>query len=120
MFKLPWPIESAIVEDATRIRHLPITFTWKNERQVILWTDDYNTHAVTRPFPFIVNDSQGATESLSDDLLSLVDIQAVLQYRIAQDGLLDWLQFGSDQVDRRSKKTYRELALLAINTRCNH
>ena len=61
-----------------------------------------------------MNDSQGATESISDDLLSLVDIQAVLQYRIAQDGFLDWLQFGSDKIDRRSRKTIRELALLAI------
>lgn len=114
MFKLPWPIESAISENVTQIRHLPLTFTWKDERRVILWTDDFNKYAVTRPLPFIVNDLQGAAESMSDDLLSLVDIQAVLQYRIAQDGLLNWLQFGSDQIDRRSRKTYRELALLAI------
>ena len=97
MFKWPWPIESAISENVTQIRHLPLTFTWKDERRVILWTDDFNKYAVTRPLPFIVNDSQGATESISDDLLSLVDIQAVLQYRIAQDGFLDWLQFGSDK-----------------------
>ena len=114
MFKWPWPIESAISENVTQIRHLPLTFTWKDERRVILWTDDFNKYAVTRPLPFIVNDSQGATESISDDLLSLVDIQAVLQYRIAQDGFLDWLQFGSDKIDRRSRKTIRELALLAI------
>jgi regulator of protease activity HflC (stomatin/prohibitin superfamily) len=79
-----------------------------------LWTDDFNQHAVTRPLPFIVNDSRGSSESISDDLLSLVDLQAVLQYRIADDGFLKWLQFGSDQVERRSRKTYRELTLIAI------
>jgi len=114
MFKLPWPIESAIVENVTQIRHLPLTFVWKEDRRVILWTDDFNQHAVTRPLPFIVNDSRGSSESISDDLLSLVDLQAVLQYRIADDGFLKWLQFGSDQVERRSRKTYRELTLIAI------
>ena len=114
MFKLPWPIESAIVENVTQIRHLPLTFVWKEDRRVILWTDDFNQHAVTRPLPFIVNDSRGSSESISDDLLSLVDLQAVLQYRIAEDGFLKWLQFGSDEVERRSRKTYRELTLIAI------
>jgi len=114
MFKLPWPIESAIVENVTQIRHLPLTFVWKEGRRVILWTDDFNQHAVTRPLPFIVNDSRGSSESISDDLLSLVDLQAVLQYRIADDGFLKWLQFGSDEVERRSRKTYRELTLIAI------
>ncbi len=115
MFKLPWPIESTIVEDVTTIRTLPLTFSWKNKRRVILWTDDYNKHALTRPIPFIVNDIQGVTESDSDDLISLVDLRAVLRYRIADNGLLNWLRFGSDEVDRRSRKTYREMALLAIS-----
>lgn len=115
MFKLPWPIEDSIVENVTHIRTLPLTFTWKNDRKVILWTDDYNKFALQRPVPFIVNDSKGDTEAISDDLLSLVDIQAVLQYRIAADGFMDWLQFGSNEIDRRSRKTYRELAILAIS-----
>ena len=65
MFKLPWPIEKAeIVEDVTRIRDLPLTFKWKQERQVILWTDDYNTNSCSyKPKPFIVNDSQGAIQN---------------------------------------------------------
>jgi regulator of protease activity HflC (stomatin/prohibitin superfamily) len=115
MFKLPWPIEVSIVEDVTHIRTLPLSFTWKKDRPVILWTDDYNKHALVKPTPFIVNDSQGTTESISDDLLSLVDIRAVLQYRIAKDGLMDWLHFGSDEIHRRSRITYREMAILAIS-----
>jgi len=114
MFKLPWPIESAIVENVTQIRHLPLTFVWKEDRRVVLWTDDFNKHAVTRPLPFIVNDSRGSTEAISDDLLSLVDLQAIIQYRISKDGFLKWLQFGSDDIERRSRKTYRELALIAV------
>ncbi len=115
MFKLPWPIEVSIIEDVTHVRTLPLSFTWKDERPVILWTDDYNKLAVRKPTPFIVNDSQGSTESISDDLLSLVDIRAVLQYRIAKDGFMNWLNFGSDEVDRRSRKTYREMSILAIS-----
>ena len=115
MFKLPWPIEDAIIENVSVIRTLPLTFAWKGERQVVLWTDDYNQLSITRPTPFIVNDSQGATESVSDDLLSLVDIRAVLRYRISQDGLMNWLQFGSDKQERRTRKTTRETAILAVS-----
>jgi len=115
MFKLPWPIEDAIVVEVTRIRELPLTFTWKEDRSVILWTDDINQFAVTKPNPFIVNDKQGSTESVTDDLLSLVNLRAILRYRVAQDGVLDWLRFGSTDVDRRSRLTQREMALLAIS-----
>ena len=89
MFKLPWPIEDSVVVDVTRVRELPITFEWKEERHIILWADNYYKYAVTKPRPFIVNDSKSTTESISDDLLSLVDIRAILRYRISKDGLLD-------------------------------
>ncbi len=115
MFKLPWPLEDSIIENITQVRNLPLTFSWKDSRQVLLWTDDYNKYALESPTPFIVNDSQGTADAISDDLLSLVDIRAVLRYRISQDGLMDWLQFGSDEVDRRSRKTYREMSVLAIS-----
>ncbi len=115
MFKLPWPIESSKVIDVTRVRDLSITFKWKEDRNVILWTDEYYQHAVRRPNPFIVNDKQIGNESITDDLLSLVDVQAFLRYRIKDDGLLDWLHFGSDEVDRRSRLTQREIAILAIS-----
>ena len=65
MFKLPWPIERALIEDVTTIRHLPLTFTWSKEHKVILWTDDFRKLANKTPLPFIVNDSQGTTESMS-------------------------------------------------------
>ena len=115
MLKLPWPIEDAIIVETTRIRQLPLTFTWKEDRPVILWTDDINKYSVTRPNPFIVNDKQGTTESVTDDLLSLVDVRAILRYRVAENGVLDWLRFGSTEVDRRSRLTQREMALLAIS-----
>jgi len=115
MFKLPWPIEDSIVEDVTTIRSLPLTFTWKTDPAVLLWTNNYNTLAVTDPAPFIVNDSKGTSESISDDLLSLVDIRATLRYRIAPTGLLQWLQFGSPQQDRRSRNTFKEMMLRAIS-----
>jgi regulator of protease activity HflC (stomatin/prohibitin superfamily) len=115
LFKLPWPIESAKIFDVTTIRELPLTFTWKNERKVILWTDDYNKHAVVKPKPFIVNQFIHENKSETGDVLSLVDVRAILNYRIDKNGLLDWIRFGSDEVDRRTRLTQRELALHSIS-----
>ena len=117
MFKLPWPIETSIETDVTHVRSLPLTFKWKEKRSVILWTDDLFKMAVVKPKPFIVNDGENNSVEADKDLLALVDIRAVLQYRIAQNGLLDWLQFGSDDVERRSRLTYREMAIKAIAQR---
>ena len=117
MMKLPWPIEQSQVVDVTRLRDLPLTFKWRNQRHVILWTDDFSQHSVTRPMPFIVNDARLSSETITDDLLSLIEVRAVLRYSISEDGLLNWLQFGTDEVDRRSKYTQRELSLLAIAQR---
>lgn len=117
MMKLPWPIEHSQVVDVTRQRDLTLTFKWKNNRQVILWTDDFSQNSITRPMPFIVNDAQLSSETITDDLLSLIEVRAILRYTIAEDGLLDWLKFGTDEIDRRSKLTQRELSLLAIAQR---
>ncbi|MBC8201943.1 MAG: hypothetical protein H8E86_07830 [Planctomycetes bacterium] len=115
MFKLPWPIEQANIYDVTRIRELPLTFKWKKERRVLLWTDDYNQNAVIKPKPFIVNGESDSSQSVSNDVLALVDVRAVLKYRIAKDGLLDWIQFGSETVDRRSRLSQREMTILAFS-----
>jgi regulator of protease activity HflC (stomatin/prohibitin superfamily) len=115
MFKLPWPIERADIYDVTRIRELDVTFKWKEERNVILWTDDYNKNAVVMPKPFIVNETMEDSDVSKEDVLSLIDVRAVLKYRIAQGGLLDWIQFGSEDVDRRSRLTQREMTLLAFS-----
>jgi membrane protease subunit HflK len=115
MFKLPWPIERADIYDVTRIRELDITFKWKEERNVILWTDDYNKNAVVMPKPFIVNETIEVSDVSKEDVLSLIDVRAVLKYRIAQGGLLDWIQFGSKDIDRRSRLTQREMTLLAFS-----
>ena len=115
MFKLPWPIERADIYDVTRIRELDVTFKWKEERNVILWTDDYNKNAVVMPKPFIVNETMEDSDVSKEDVLSLIDVRAVLKYRIAQSGLLDWIQFGSEDVDRRSRLTQREMTLLAFS-----
>jgi membrane protease subunit HflK len=115
MFKLPWPIERADIYDVTRIRELDITFKWKEERNVILWTDDYNKNAVIMPKPFIVNETIEDSDVSKEDVLSLIDVRAVLKYRISQGGLLDWIQFGSKDIDRRSRLTQREMTLLAFS-----
>ena len=115
MFKLPWPLESSIATDVTRIRELPLTFRWKDDRRVILWTDEMHKVTVAKPKPFIVNDLQGSGSEEDKDFLALVDIRAVLRYKIQDDGLLDWLHFGSDEVERRSRMTHREMVIKAIS-----
>lgn len=114
LWKLPWPIESAQVVDVSRIRELPLTFEWKEDRPVYLWSDDLKSLAVSKPDPFIVTGAQSSNESPSEDALALIDVRAVLQYRVAKEGMLNWLTFGTDKVDRRSQRSERELGLLAI------
>ena len=46
LWKLPWPIESAEVVDVSRIRELSLTFDWKSERSVYLWSDELKTLAI--------------------------------------------------------------------------
>jgi modulator of FtsH protease HflK len=115
MFKLPWPIESSIATDVTRIRELPLTFRWKENRRVILWTDEMHKVTISKPRPFIVNDLQGSGAEADQDYLALVDIRAVLRYKIQSDGVLDWLRFGSDDVERRSRLTHREMVIKAVS-----
>ena len=107
MWKLPWPIESAEIVDVTRVRQLPLTFSWKQDRAVVLWSDDLSSLAIEKPLPFIVN---GVA-----DTLALVDLQAVLHYRVSDQGLLQWLDFAADDVERRSRLSGRELALRSIS-----
>ncbi len=114
LWKLPWPVETAKIVDVSRMRELPLTFQWKEDRPVYLWSDNLDSLAVTKPKPFIVTGSSNTEDASSEDVLALLDVRAVLQYRISKDGLLDWLTFGSDQLDRRSQKTQRELGLLAV------
>ncbi|MDP6541810.1 MAG: SPFH domain-containing protein, partial [Phycisphaerales bacterium] len=114
LWKFPWPIESSKVVDVSRIRELSLTFEWREDRPVYLWSDDINSLAISKPDPFIVTGVPNVGDSPSEDLLALIDVRAVLQYRIARGGLLQWLTFGTDKVDRRSQRTQREIGLLAI------
>ena len=114
LWKFPWPVESAKVVDVSRIRELPLTFEWKEERSVYLWSDNLDSLAISKPKPFIVTGSSNNEVVASEDVLALLDVRAVLQYRVADDGLLDWLTFGSDVIDRRSQRSQREIGLLAI------
>ncbi|MDP7008310.1 MAG: SPFH domain-containing protein [Phycisphaerales bacterium] len=114
LWKFPWPVERAIVVDVSRIRELPLTFEWKEERPVYLWSDNLDTLAISKPKPFIVTGASNKEEGTGDDVLALLSVRSVLQYRIAKDGLLQWLTFGSEEVDRRSQRTQREIGLLAI------
>jgi regulator of protease activity HflC (stomatin/prohibitin superfamily) len=64
--------------------------------------------------------SRDNDESAFDDvteLYSLVDAEMSVRYRIKPDGLLDYLNFASDQRQRRSRFTVRQNALKALAMR---
>jgi len=128
MWKLPWPFETAVVYDVGRIRTLPITAQRIENPDVQVWADTIQADTTRRPFlvggravvtsgeiGFTVDDEtgfDGVTE-----LYSLVDAEMSLRYRIKYDGLLEYLNFASDQRQRRSRYTVRENALKALAMR---
>ncbi|MCA9296119.1 MAG: hypothetical protein KC983_06365 [Phycisphaerales bacterium] len=136
MWKWPWPYETAEIYDVDRIRSLSITARRTRELQLNLWSEDLDGKTDVPLEPFIVKaaressaaDTNAALAAMNlagrpgdpghDDTasqkvseqLALVDLEISLEYRIRRDnnGLLDYLMFGSDQVARRQRFNERE------------
>ena len=127
MWKLPWPFETAAVYDVGRIRTLPLTAQRIEDPDVQVWSASIKTDTVLQPFLV----GGGAVEADSDtftpagpggdasgvELYSLVDAEMSLRYRIKPDGLLDYLNFASDQRRRRQRLSLRQMALKALALR---
>ena len=121
LFKLPWPIETVVLEDVTRVRKLPLTFRYKTGvPNVSLWADDLSKRTQETPEPFLV--SMEPIKGLIEDeqrnevSVGLVDLQVDLHYVInpENNGLIDWLQFSNDAYDRRRNYSEREKGLRSI------
>jgi regulator of protease activity HflC (stomatin/prohibitin superfamily) len=139
MWKLPWPIETAEVIEISQIRALPLQVAQARVGKVNLWGDlstDENRRPyivaaptlreeVTRdlgraaaqeiPAPSAVETDEQARGISS--VFSLVDADLVLNWRVRQDGALDWLGFASDARVRKAGLEVREVALREIARR---
>ncbi|MHC4416405.1 MAG: SPFH domain-containing protein [Planctomycetota bacterium] len=133
MWKLPWPMQTAAVYDVSRIRELPLTASSLENPDVQLWSRPVKTD--TELDPFIVAGSPVATRGheaseialprvetggaadAASEHFALVDAEISLRYRIKPDGLLDFLQFTSDEPRRRQRLNMRDGALRALALR---
>ncbi|MCH2134354.1 MAG: hypothetical protein MK116_11440 [Phycisphaerales bacterium] len=139
-WKLPWPLESASLYDVTVERDLPLNGQEKEPPTRSLWgKDEIKLVAGDVMEPFIVGRSSMAGDEVNSvglaldeagvdteadagfgSIHALVDIQIGLSYRIRaagegeEEGLLQYLSFGSEQRIRGSRLTERERALKAV------
>jgi len=132
LVKLPWPFESVELHDVARIRSLVLGGKPLKVGKVNLWDQDQQD---TNRYPYLVaapamaaGDGKprgdAAAEADASSLavtqqFALVDADIVMNYRIRDGGLLDWLAFSGDSRLRRSpmdmrERTLRDMALREV------
>ena len=113
LFKLPWPLQSAERYRVTSLRRLDLTGRQTRSPDVQLFSTDLDGLFDRVPDPLIVRSSGG-----DDELLSLVDAEIILQYRIREDGgLMDLLRFVPETRGRMARIDDRRRALRALALR---
>jgi membrane protease subunit HflK len=133
MLKWPWPLETALVVDVGRIRTLALGPKPLKVDKVNVWADDETRDADRYPFLVaapeaaaqVADGDRGAREGEPADAaarevsqrFALVDADVVVNYRIADGGLLDWLGLASDARVRRTGSAMRERLLRDIALR---
>ena len=125
MVKLPWPIDTAMVEDVNRVRELPIGKPSDMRKQdVIVWGEETPEVEVTGNL-FLVGagardrsiSGQADGDVAATDQFSVVEADIILQYRVRNRALDRYLGFTNDVRSRRSQLGMRERALKAIALR---
>jgi len=134
-WKLPWPIEQAALYDVSNIRTLPVTAAeervshyddWGKLPKLVRGAQD--EVFVCRPSQLgeagteaLLSDLEGAGDDIvGDDRWALVRLRFSLAWRArggddtAGGGLLQYLEFGSDDKGRRQEFTDRERMLQAL------
>ena len=134
MLKWPWPIETSAVVDVARIRTLVLGAKPAKVGRVNLWTED--SYRDPDRYPYLVSalalsdqvqkglrgraESDARADAGADAVtqrFALVDADIVMSYRIARNGLLDWLSFSTDARVRRTASDMRERILRDIALR---
>ena len=129
MLKWPWPVETARIEDVARVRTLTLGAKPLKVGKVNTWSDeaardpDRYPYLVAAPqLPAEVQAGAGAqsADAAAQEIsqrFALVDADIILNYRVARDGLLDWLAFSTEARVRRTPSDMRERLLRDIALR---
>ena len=143
-FKLPWPFESVTTIDASKIRQIPLNGPLRERREILVWDPNEESDnplflVASNPLPaeitrtvdrlvtaqndsdIVVEEGPAPEESTKGGTVTnqfaLVDADVLLSYRVAKDGLIDYLDFCNDFRQRRSTLDMREQALREIALR---
>jgi len=136
MWKWPWPIETSEVLEIAQIRALPLQAATARVGKVNLWGDlstDENRRSFIVAAPKLREEvrrdlgrataaDMAAVEGEEQvrgisSTFSLVDADLVLNWRVRENGALDWLAFASDARVRKAGLEVREAALREIARR---
>ncbi|MSR40822.1 MAG: hypothetical protein EXS10_02840 [Phycisphaerales bacterium] len=135
MFKLPWPIDTAIIDDVSRVRELPLGIPTRRSGGTELWSAKGGDDSFTNVFlvaagtqSAVVEDNVrsggvvdlfggGRNVNAIADEFAVVEVEIVLQYRVRDRELDKWLNFTSDTRSRRSSLDMRSRTLRAIAMR---
>ncbi|MBC04357.1 MAG: hypothetical protein CMJ34_13805 [Phycisphaerae bacterium] len=141
-FKWPWPFETVATVEASKIRQIPLNGPLRERREILVWDPNEESDnplflVASNPLPVEITrtvdrlvtaqeqveidegpepgDSTGG--GTVSNQFALVDADVLLSYRIAKDGLIEYLEFCNDDRARRSTLDMREQALREIALR---
>lgn len=132
MFKLPWPIDTAVVRDVNRVRDLPLGIIRPySNRDVIVWGEETAEITQQTNIFLVAASGLGASQSAAiapgesadtargaaTDQFAVVEADIILQYRVRDRELEKFLEFSNDVKSRRSELDMRERALKSIALR---
>lgn len=124
MLKLPWPVDTAVVERVNLVRELPLGIVRPvRADQVLVWGEEsIETSRDNNLFLVAAGASPEDAGAAADETgvagaFALVEADVILQYRVRDLALWNYLEFANDARSRRDTLDMRERALKAIALR---
>lgn len=124
MLKLPWPVDTAVVERVNLVRELPLGVVRPvRPDQVLIWGEEsIETSRDNNLFLVAAGVSPDDAGAAADETgvagaFALVEADVILQYRVRDLALWSFLEFSGDAKSRRDQLDMRERALKAIALR---